>query len=83
MEVTKPPETSMQRAVLRAALGRLRPGVDDRDPHAEGPDGAQPAVAAGRPGSAPVDLALNALDGDGDGRPGGDYVGRFGPRPRA
>jgi len=34
-------------------------------------------------GSALVDLALNALDGDGDGRPGGDFVGRFGTRPRA
>ncbi len=34
-------------------------------------------------GSALVDMALNALDGDGDGRPGGDFVGRFGPKPRA
>jgi hypothetical protein len=25
-----------------------------------------------------VDLALNALDGDSDGRPGGDYIGRLG-----
>jgi len=33
--------------------------------------------------SALVDLALNALDGDGDNRVGGDYVGRFGARPRA
>ena len=34
-------------------------------------------------GSSLVDLALNSLDGDGDGRPGGDFVGRFGTRPRA
>ena len=35
-------------------------------------------------GSAGIhDLALNGLDGDGDGQPGGDFVGRFGPRPRA
>ncbi len=34
-------------------------------------------------GSALVDLALIALDGDGDGRPGGDFVGRLGPKPRA
>ncbi len=30
-----------------------------------------------------VDLALNARDGDRDGRPGGDFVGHFGAKPRA
>jgi hypothetical protein len=33
--------------------------------------------------SAVVDLAHNALDGNGDGTPGGDYIGLFGPAPRA
>ena len=32
--------------------------------------------------SAVVDLAHNALDGNGDGKPGDDYIGLFGPAPR-
>ncbi len=83
VEVTKPLEISIQRAVLRAALGRLRPGVDGRDAHSEGPDGAHQPLQLVVRDSALVDMALIALAGDGDGRPGGDFVGRFGPKPRA
>jgi hypothetical protein len=43
----------------------------------------QPLQLVVRGSAGLVDLALNDLDGDRDGRPGGDYIGRFGTRPRA
>jgi RHS repeat-associated protein len=42
----------------------------------------QPLELIVRGSGAITDLALNALDGNGDHKPGGDFIGRFGTKPR-
>jgi RHS repeat-associated protein len=42
----------------------------------------QPLELIVRGSGAITDLALNALDGNGDHKPGGDFIGRFGTKPQ-